>query len=71
MTPSPQCTNTGKMMRYGRAVYMPMSYLYGKRYVGRITKLVQELRKEIYTDPYHEINWNKARNTCAKVSNLS
>ncbi|PWA84797.1 lupeol synthase [Artemisia annua] len=47
-------------------VYMPMSYLYGKRFVGRITRLVQALRQEIYTDPYHRINWNRARNTCAK-----
>ncbi|PWA38718.1 lupeol synthase [Artemisia annua] len=56
----------GKMMCYGRLVYMPMSYLYAKRFVGKITKLVQELRQELYTDPYHEINWNKARNNCAK-----
>ncbi|KVI11869.1 Prenyltransferase/squalene oxidase [Cynara cardunculus var. scolymus] len=56
----------GKMLCYCRLVYMPMSYLYGKRYVGRITGLVQALRQELYTDPYHEINWNKARNTCAK-----
>ncbi|KAJ9548501.1 LOW QUALITY PROTEIN: hypothetical protein OSB04_021044, partial [Centaurea solstitialis] len=57
---------TGKMLCYCRLVYMPMSYLYGKRYVGRITGLVQALRQELYTEPYHEINWNKARNTCAK-----
>lgn len=56
----------GKMLCYCRLVYMPMSYLYGKRFVGTLTPLVQTLRKEIYTQPYHEINWNKARNTCAK-----
>ncbi|KAI3443472.1 hypothetical protein Pfo_000137 [Paulownia fortunei] len=56
----------GKMLCYCRLVYMPMSYLYGKRFVGPITGLVRSLRQEIYTEPYHEINWNKARNTCAK-----
>nr|XP_043635331.1 lupeol synthase-like isoform X1 [Erigeron canadensis] len=56
----------GKMMCYGRVVYMPMSYLYAKRFVGRITGLVEALRQELYTNPYHEIDWNKARNTCAK-----
>lgn len=60
--------HAGKMLCYCRLVYMPMSYLYGKRFVGRITSLVQSLRKELYTEPYHNINWNKARNTVAKVS---
>jgi hypothetical protein len=45
-----------------------MSYLYGKRFVGRITGLILSLRQELYYDPYHQINWNKARNTIAKVS---
>jgi cycloartenol synthase len=48
-------------------VYLPMSYLYGKRFVGPITPTIQSLRKEIYTVPYHEVDWNTARNTCAKV----
>ncbi|XP_075080145.1 lupeol synthase-like [Nicotiana tabacum] len=56
----------GKMLCYGRLVYMPMSYLYGKRFVGTITSLVQFIRDEIHNQPYHEIDWNKARNTCAK-----
>nr|QEV81988.1 oxidosqualene cyclase [Scutellaria barbata] len=56
----------GKMLCYCRLVYMPMSYLYGKRFVGPISGLVQSLRQEIYSQPYHEINWNKARNACAK-----
>ncbi|PON81360.1 Squalene cyclase [Trema orientale] len=56
----------GKMLCYCRLVYMPMSYLYGKRFVGPITRLVQSLRQELYTEPYHQINWNRARNTVAK-----
>lgn len=56
----------GKLLCYGRLVYMPMSYLYGRRIVGAITELIQSLRSELYTQPYHEINWNKARNLCAK-----
>jgi hypothetical protein len=50
-----------------RMVYLPMSYLYGKRFVGPITPTVLSLRKELYTVPYHEIDWNQARNLCAKV----
>uniref|UniRef100_A0A803MET3 Terpene cyclase/mutase family member n=1 Tax=Chenopodium quinoa TaxID=63459 RepID=A0A803MET3_CHEQI len=56
----------GKTLCYCRLVYMPVSYLYGRRFVGPITQLIQSLRTEIYPQPYHEINWNKARNSCAK-----
>jgi hypothetical protein len=46
---------------------MPMSYLYGKKFVGPITPIILAIRKEVYSVPYHEIDWNKARDTCAKV----
>ncbi|VAI00097.1 unnamed protein product [Triticum turgidum subsp. durum] len=49
-----------------RLVYMPMSYLYGKKFVGPITPTILAIREEIYSTPYHEVNWNKARVTCAK-----
>ncbi|KAF5445644.1 hypothetical protein F2P56_034683 [Juglans regia] len=55
-----------KMLCYCRLVYMPMSYLYGKKYVGPITELVKSIRQELYNEPYELINWNKARNTVAK-----
>ncbi|PON52397.1 Squalene cyclase [Trema orientale] len=60
------CVHPGKMNALARLVYLPMSFLYGKRFVGPITELVQSLRQELYTGPYHEINWNKARSTVAK-----
>ncbi|GLT35732.1 hypothetical protein SLA2020_101590 [Shorea laevis] len=54
-----------KMCCYSRTVYMPMSYLYGKRFVGPITPLIQQLREELYLQPYNEINWRKVRHSCA------
>ncbi|XP_047949842.1 lupeol synthase-like [Salvia hispanica] len=66
LLPKSSPVHPGKMLCYCRLVYMPMSYLYGKRFVGPITGLIRSLREEIYTEPYHKINWNKARNTCAK-----
>ncbi|KAL0012883.1 hypothetical protein SO802_007991 [Lithocarpus litseifolius] len=60
----------GRMWCYGRMVYLPMSYLYGKRFVGPITSTIRSLRKELCTVPYHEIDWNEARNLCVKVLNL-
>lgn len=64
----PNEMHAGKLIALARLVYLPMSYLYGKRFVGPVTNLVQSLRQELYTEPYQEINWNKARNTIAKVS---
>ncbi|KAL6335515.1 hypothetical protein AAG906_030643 [Vitis piasezkii] len=49
-----------------RMVYLPMSYIYGKRFVGPITPTIISLRKELYIVPYQEVDWNKARNQCAK-----
>ncbi|XP_065866273.1 lupeol synthase-like isoform X1 [Euphorbia lathyris] len=59
----------GKMFCYCRVTYMPMSYLYGKRFVGPITPLILQLRQEIYNQPYHTINWNSVRHLCAKEDN--
>nr|UTU07506.1 oxidosqualene cyclase 2 [Ailanthus altissimus] len=55
-----------QMWCYCRLVYMPLSYLYGKRFVGPITPLIQQLRNELHTQPYKEINWRKVRHLCAK-----
>ncbi|XP_010531953.1 PREDICTED: camelliol C synthase-like isoform X3 [Tarenaya hassleriana] len=55
-----------KMLCYCRTVYMPLSYLYGKRFVAQITPLALQLREELYLQPYETINWNKARHLCAK-----
>ncbi|CAO2827320.1 unnamed protein product [Amaranthus hypochondriacus] len=56
----------GRMWCHCRMVYLPMSYLYGKRFVGPITATILSLRKELYNVPYHEIDWDHARNDCAK-----
>ncbi|CAN1191093.1 Beta-amyrin synthase [Linum perenne] len=56
----------GKLWCYCRTLYAPMSYLYGKRFVGTITPLVQQLRKELHTQPYYKINWKKTRHLCCQ-----
>ncbi|CAL4981830.1 unnamed protein product [Urochloa decumbens] len=57
---------SGRMWSQCRSVYLPMSYIYGKRFVGPMTPLVLELRNELYKDSYSHIDWKKARNQCAK-----
>jgi hypothetical protein len=49
-------------------VYMPMAYLYGKKFVGPITHTILSIREEIYSEPYTKVDWSKARTSCAKVS---
>uniref|UniRef100_A0A803MCV3 Terpene cyclase/mutase family member n=1 Tax=Chenopodium quinoa TaxID=63459 RepID=A0A803MCV3_CHEQI len=56
----------GRMWCHCRMVYLPMSYLYGKRFVGPITPTVLSLRRELFNIPYHEVDWDQARNECAK-----
>ncbi|KAK9097604.1 hypothetical protein Sjap_023101 [Stephania japonica] len=43
-----------------------MSYLYGRRFVGPTTPTILSLRRELYICPYEQVDWNKARNLCAK-----
>ncbi|CAN1748561.1 Cycloartenol synthase [Linum perenne] len=56
----------GRMWCHSRMVYLPMSYLYGKKFVGKVNSLIFSLRRELYVTPYHTINWNLTRNLCAK-----
>ncbi|KAH7839805.1 hypothetical protein Vadar_009106 [Vaccinium darrowii] len=58
-----------KMWCYCRTAYMPMSYLYGRKYVGPITELVKSLRQEIHPQLYEKIDWNKTRHNCFKEDN--
>nr|XP_048333124.1 lupeol synthase-like isoform X2 [Ziziphus jujuba var. spinosa] len=58
-----------KMFCYCRLTFMPMSYFYGKRFVGSITPLIQQLREEIYNQPYNQIKWPRVRHFCAKEDN--
>lgn len=56
----------GNFWCFCRIVYLPMAYIYGRKFVGPITQTILELREELYYEPYDETDWNKARNTCCK-----
>ncbi|KAF7092467.1 hypothetical protein CFC21_094949 [Triticum aestivum] len=60
----------GRFWCFCRLIYMPMSYLYGKKFVGPITPTILAIREELYSIPYREVDWNKARDTCAKALNM-
>ncbi|KIM82936.1 hypothetical protein PILCRDRAFT_819733 [Piloderma croceum F 1598] len=50
-----------------RTVYVPMSYLYGKRFKAEENDLILALREELYTENYYKINWPAQRNNVAEV----
>ena len=47
-------------------VYLPMSYIYGKRGTCKETPLTAAIRQELYVQDYSTIDWNAARNQCAE-----
>ncbi|XP_019178856.1 PREDICTED: dammarenediol II synthase-like [Ipomoea nil] len=64
--PSKFIFHPAKMWCYCRTTYIPMSYLYARRYHGPLTDLVICIRSEIHVKPYDQIDWNSARMDCYK-----
>ncbi|CAL5022119.1 unnamed protein product [Urochloa decumbens] len=56
----------GKFWCLARMVYLPMAYLYGKKFIGPITPTIRAIRDEIYATSYDKIDWSEARTACAK-----
>ncbi|EHA57490.1 lanosterol synthase [Pyricularia oryzae 70-15] len=52
-----------------RMVFLPMSYIYSKRWQGETTDLVKELRQELFAEPYEKINWAANRDSIAPRDN--
>mmetsp|Transcript_21636 Transcript_21636/g.60860 ORF Transcript_21636/g.60860 Transcript_21636/m.60860 type:complete len:774 (+) Transcript_21636:35-2356(+) len=60
-----------QMWCYCRTVYCSMSWLYGMRFQCGMDALIEELRRDLFvpnaegtmqTGPYHNVDWNTARN---------
>ena len=51
---------------HARMVYLPMSWLYGRRATAPADALVEALRRELYPgEPFERIDWRAARDTCS------
>jgi cycloartenol synthase len=57
----------GKMWCHSRMVYLPMGYVYGKRFVPEMDDTLLSLRKELYTQDYASIHWDSTRQLCADI----
>ncbi|KAL7540729.1 hypothetical protein ACHAXR_011495 [Thalassiosira sp. AJA248-18] len=64
----------GRLWCHCRMVYLPMGYLYGSRFIysdAETDPLIRELRKELYCQPYHSIDWDGTRHLVADMDNYS
>eukprot|EP00934_Nitzschia_sp_Nitz4_P009040 Nitzschia sp. Nitz4//scaffold140_size61219//7444//10392//NITZ4_006431-RA/size61219-processed-gene-0.1-mRNA-1//1//CDS//3329536200//9030//frame0 len=64
----------GRMWCHARMVYLPMGYLYGVRFVypkASTDPIIQELKDELYCEPYDSIDWMKTRHWVAPMDNYS
>ena len=68
--PAPSCINintvNASLPAAGVQVYLPMSYIYGRRGTCKETPLTAAIREELYVQDYSTIDWNAARNQCSE-----
>jgi squalene/oxidosqualene cyclase-like protein len=65
LLPDQTPVHPGRLWCHCRAVYLPLSYLYGVRFKAPRTPLIQAIRAEIYDQPYERIDWAAARDRVA------
>ena len=54
-----------------RMVYLPLSYLYGRRSAAALDPTLQQLRRELYPQGYEQVAWDRARAQVAQSDELS
>ncbi|KAI4123899.1 MAG: hypothetical protein LQ347_005959, partial [Umbilicaria vellea] len=52
-----------------RQVFLPMSFIYSKKFSYPLTPLTQQLREELYIQPYTSIDFHSHRNTISPRDN--
>lgn len=57
----------GRWWVHTRAIYLPLGYLSSNKLKKELNPLLEELREEIYVQPYESIDFSKHRNTVCGV----
>ncbi len=60
----------GRFWCHSRMVYLPMSWLYGKRAQAPADELTLELRQELYDADYESIDFSKHKDTICPCDNI-
>lgn len=58
-------THPRRMYNHTRLIYLGMGYLYGRRFAGPVTPIIEELRRELYPIPYGNIDFAAYRHAIA------
>lgn len=53
-----------------RQIFLPMSWIWSKKWSAPETNVVRELRQELFVEPWEEIDWAGHRNSIASVDNF-
>lgn len=56
-----------QMYNHTRLIYLGMSYLYGRRFTAPLTLAIEQLRRELFDQPYELIDFTKARCSLAET----
>jgi len=51
---------------HARMVHIPMAYCFAKKYKGESSEVIENLKNELYTTSYADVNWEKSRNQFCK-----
>ncbi|MBV6622512.1 MAG: FAD-dependent monooxygenase [Rivularia sp. (in: Bacteria)] len=51
----------GNFYCHTRLIYMPMGFIYGRKFQVPVTPLIETLRSELYVSDYQQVNFSKAR----------
>ncbi|MBI5477369.1 MAG: 2,3-oxidosqualene cyclase [Deltaproteobacteria bacterium] len=54
-----------RMYNHTRLIYLGLGYLYGRRFTGPLTPLIEDLRRELYDEPYGSIDFAAHRHDLA------
>jgi squalene/oxidosqualene cyclase-like protein len=60
----------GRMWCHCRQVYLPMAWLYGRRFSVSVDALIAALREELYDAPYESIRFEEHRETISSTDRL-
>ncbi|KKA26637.1 hypothetical protein TD95_002643 [Thielaviopsis punctulata] len=52
-----------------RQVFLPMSYIYSRKWQCEETDLIRSLKNELFVQPYESINWDSYRNSIGATDN--
>lgn len=61
----------GRLWCHCRMVYLPMSHLYGRRARVPDAPVLEELREELYAEPYAGIDWHAARDRVSETDSYT